>query len=308
MEIIIKPKKKLFVTLAIGHEYKKIWKKNILPSWKIYCKKNNIGLVLLSDNLLSKQNKFWKKATWQRLLIGEFIKKKFRYVEDICILDTDIVINPYSPNIFKYQKKNKINLTSLRFNLPFEYKQTIRKIAFFRKKYIDKNYPLDSLLNCDLKTLYRSDKLQPQKDEFCVGVMMFNIKRFSKLLYEWFFLFKKNLDTTTKGGCQTQLNYLILKNNLHNCINYKFQAIWIFELASRFPYFLKYITNTKILGELTETILMDNYFLHFAGGGKESTFWKNDKFLKSINFKTLGDFQRYTRRKLKGLPKIKIVN
>ncbi len=308
MEIIIKPKKKVLVTIALGKEYKKIWKKNILPSWKRYCKKHDIGIILITKDLISKKSKFWKKATWQRLLVGEIIKKKFKYVDDICVLDTDILINPNSPNIFQYQKKDKINLTSLRYNLPFEYKKTIRKIVFFRRKFINKYYPLDSLINCDLKTLYASDKLKPQGNEMCVGVMMFNIKKFSKLLNNWFFLFKKNLDTTTQGGCQTQLNYLILKNNLENCLDYKFQAIWIFELASRFPYFLKYINNSKILGELTETILMDNYFLHFAGGGKESTFWKNKNFLNKIDFKNLDKFQKYYDRKLKGLPKIKIKN
>ncbi len=127
-------------------------------------------------------------------------------------MDIDIIINPYSPDIFKNIKKNKINLTSLRKNLPFTYDDTIRKMAFFRKKFINKKYSLDSLLNADLKTLYKSEKLPPQKDEMCVGVMVFNIKKFSKILYNWFYNYKKNIDTTTGGGCQTILNYLILKN------------------------------------------------------------------------------------------------
>lgn len=308
MKVLIKPKKKLIVTIAIGNEYQNIWKKNIYPSWKLYCKKYNLGLIVFERDLVPKNSEYWKKATWQRLLVGEKVKELFPKVDDVCFLDTDIIINPTAPNIFLYQKKNKINLTSLRTKLPFEYKKTIRKMAYFRKKYINKKYPLDSLLNCDLKTLYKSDKLIPQKDEMCVGVMMFNIKKFSKILHDWFYLYKNNVDTTTRGGCQTQINYHILKNEYENLLDYRFQSIWIFELVNRFPFALRSINKTNLLGELTSSILLDNYFLHFAGSGKESVFWKKKNFLKKINFNLLKDFNRYYFQKLKGLPRIKIRN
>jgi len=308
MRIYIKPQKKIIATIALGKDYQKIWKKNIYPFWKIYCKIHNLGLVVFEEDLIEKNDIFWKKATWQRLLVGEKIKKKFPKVEDVCFLDTDIIINPTAPNIFNFQKKNKINLTSLRNFLPFEYKKTIRKMAYFRKKYINKKYPLDSLLNADLKTLYKSDKLEPQKDEMCVGVMMFNIKKFSRKLHDWFYLFEKNIDTTTGGGCQTQLNYLILKNKYENLLDYKFQSIWIFELVNRFPFILKNINNLSYLGYLTTTILLDNYFLHFAGGGIESTFWRTKEFTKRIDINLLKEFNKYYFKKLKGLPKIKIKN
>lgn len=308
MKIIIKPKKKLIACIAIGSEYRGLWKKNILPTWKLYCKKNNIGLVLFEKDLIKKENLFWKKATWQRLLVGEQVRKKLPNVEYLCIMDIDIIINPYSPDIFKNIKKNKINLTSLRKNLPFNYDDTIKKMAFFRKKFVNKKYSLDSLLNCDLKTLYKSEKLTPQKDEMCVGIMVFNLKKFSKILYNWFFDYKKNIDTTTGGGCQTILNYLILKNKFENLLDYKFQTIWIFEISSRFPHLLKYIKNKELMASLTSSILLDSYFLHFAGGGKESSVWESKDFYKKINFSDLKNFKNYQKKKLKGIPLISIKN
>jgi len=306
MKIIIKPKKKLIACIAIGLEYRSLWEKNILPTWKLYCKKNNIGLVLFKNDLIEKKSLFWKKATWQRLLVGEVVKKKFPKVEELCVMDIDIIINPYSPDIFKSIKKNKINLTSLRKNLPFNYNDTIRKIAFFRKEFVNKKYSLDSLLNSSLKTLYKSEKLTPQKDEMCVGVMVFNVKKFSKILHNWFFNYKKNIDTTTGGGCQTILNYLILKNKYENLLDYKFQTIWIFEVASRFPHLLKYIKNKQLMASLTMSILLDSYFLHFAGGGKESSVWESKGFYKRINTNILNNFKIYKKKKLKGLPIIPI--
>ena len=192
--------------------------------------------------------------------------------------------------------------------MPFNYEDTIRKIAFFRKEFINKKYPLDSLLNSDLKNLYKLDKLPPQKDEMCVGVMVFNVKKFSKILYNWFFDYKKNIDTSTGGGCQTILNYLILKNKYENLLDYKFQTIWIFEVASRFPYLLKYIKNKELMASLTISILLDSYFLHFAGSGKESSIWESKNFYKRINTNILSSFENYRKKKLKGLPTITVRN
>jgi hypothetical protein len=304
---LIKPQKNTLVCIVIGKKFYSSWYKNIFPSWKLYCKKNKIGLIAFTDNLIQETDPFWKKATWQRLLVGEKVREKFKVVKNVCVIDVDILINPYSPNIFKLCKLNKINTTSLRSNLPFKYENTIRKLAFFKREFLDKNYPLDSLLNCSLKTLYESDGLKPQKDEFCAGIMVFNLKKYSKILKEWFYLFKSGIDTTTKGGCQTQINYLLQKTKVYNLVNYKFQSIWIFEIASRFPHLMKYILKKKnICKDLVISVLLDNYFLHFAGSGNENKIWMKNNFLKAKDFLILKEFNNYSNKKLKGLPLIKI--
>ncbi len=42
---------------------------------------------------------YYKKPTWNKLLLGNEILKKFKQ-KNMCYLDTDILINPISPNIF----------------------------------------------------------------------------------------------------------------------------------------------------------------------------------------------------------------
>ena len=37
----------------------------------------------------------------------------------MCLLDTDIFINPFSPNIFKRLKKNKISVVTAFKDIPF---------------------------------------------------------------------------------------------------------------------------------------------------------------------------------------------
>ena len=300
MRELIKNKKNVIACLAIGEKVYKHWKKNIFPFWKIYCEKHNLGLIVFNNHLINKSNPSWKKPTWQRLLVGYEIKKKYPAIQNVCVLDLDILINPFAPNIFKFIKKNKINLTSLRKNLPFEFKKTVRKLAFFRKKHTNKNYPLDSILNSSIKDLYKADGLKMDKDELCVGVMAFNQNKFPNILRNWFYDFTKKNMKTNFGGCQNQVAYKILKNNHCHLLNYKFQAIWVFEIANRFPIMLKYLKNIKLQSELATSVILDNYFLHFAGAGPESKLWMNPNFFKNVDKKLISQFQSYYLKRLKG--------
>ena len=173
-------------------------------------------------------------------------------------------------------------------------------MAFFRKKYTNKNYPLDSLLNSNLNDLYKADGLKVQKDELCVGVMAFNLKKFSDILYNWFFYYSKKSMNSNFGGCQNQLASKILSNNYCNLLDYKFQSIWVFEIAARFPILMKYLSNLKIVSEFALSILLDNYFLHFAGGGKDAKVWLKPNFFNKINKKLITEFNIYYQKKLKG--------
>jgi len=133
MRIYIKPQKKIIATIALGKDYQKIWKKNIYPFWKIYCKIHNLGLVVFEEDLIEKNDIFWKKATWQRLLVGEKIKKKFPKVEDVCFLDTD-----------DFWKKNKIThqIEYLNNNLDYSIVYSNFNILEKKKKNIRFNFLL----------------------------------------------------------------------------------------------------------------------------------------------------------------------
>ena len=78
MEIIKKSlySKNYIVTIAIGDEYVKNFKKFSLPTWIKYCKKNDLGIIIFTKPLIADNSDQWKKATWQKLLIGDQIKEK----------------------------------------------------------------------------------------------------------------------------------------------------------------------------------------------------------------------------------------
>ena len=132
---IIKAKKNSIACIAIGNKFYKAWSENILSSWILYCKKNKLGLIVFTKDLIKKDSIYWKKPTWQRCLVASRVKENFPIVENICVMDIDILVNPYSPNIFKNINYDKINLTSLRKNLPYNYEDTVRKLAYFRRLF-----------------------------------------------------------------------------------------------------------------------------------------------------------------------------
>ena len=89
------------VTVAIGNKYLDLWEKYAKLNWTTYCKRNNLGLIVITNDLIEKKNRFWKKPNWQKLLIGEYLKNKYsNQIKNVCYLDTDILINPFFPKCF----------------------------------------------------------------------------------------------------------------------------------------------------------------------------------------------------------------
>ncbi len=304
MKVILKSEKSFnyLVTIAIGKKYYANWKKKVLNNWKKYCKKNDIGIIVFLDHLIDLKDEKWKKPHWQKLLVGDKIKKSNLKVNNVCWLDTDVHINFLSPNIFKNYNKKKIGLISLRKNLPFDYKVVTRKLAFLRHKHYDKNYPLDSSLFISLKKLYEYHDLPEQADEACTGVIIFNVKNHAKLFTSWFYKYDKEVKGLTTGE-QTHLNYEIQNYGKVQWLDYKFQAIWAFEMAWNYPFLYYYSSNKSIVKECIESSLRNNYFLHFAGSWNESEMSNLGNFFDDKRkIKLMQDFEKYLSKSLSGKP------
>lgn len=301
MKIIIYNKnyKNCISSIAMGKKYYLDWQKYAKPYWVDYCKKNKLNLIIFDQLIVKPGDKYFKKINWQKLLIGEEIRKKFKNIKNICYLDSDILINSSAPNIFKNFNKNKISVVSKRFRLPYDYETTMKKIAFFRKKYVNKNYSLNSSINISLKKLYKMHNFTVQKDEFCSGVYVFNINKYSKFMENIFFKYDRDVKSITNNGDQTHINYEFQKNAKVNFVNYKYQTIWLYELINYYPFLLT-SKNKKLISECVRASLFNCYFLHFAGTGSESNAWKN-KFLvlKSyMNMKFLNEYNQYLNKKI----------
>lgn len=82
-----------------------------------------------------------------------------------------------------------------------------------------------------------------------------------------------------------------------NWLNYRFQALWNFEVTEKYPFLYNFKKKkNKIIQKCVESSLMNTYFLHFAGSWYDSGHWKikniflNDNFLKM--YKKLIKYQK----------------
>ena len=293
------------VTIAIGDVYLNNWRAKAFNSWCNYATRHNLQIIVITEQLIDKSHKSWKKPQWQKMLIGEYIERFYPEITEICYLDTDIIINEFAPNIFNEISDFKIASVSIRKNLPFHRESVYKKLAVLRRNYLDPDYPLDSALLISLNDLYVYHDLPPQDDEFCSGVLLFKVKQFSKIMKDWFYLYDKEINTITNGGEQTHLNYHVLSGNFFKQLEYRWQAIWSYEVAWKYPFLFKSkMKNLEFIQECAKASLSDNYFLHFASRWTESEIWK----LVQLDFdltehQTLSDYLAFLNFDHKGAPK-----
>lgn len=306
MKVVIHPTKSsnVLATIAIGEQCYQNWEKYAFPTWKQYCERHGLGIVVFDSDLISKTDPTWKKPTWQKLLIGNAFKKQFHSVSNVCYLDTDILVNPTAPNVFDAYDFNTIGLVSVRNHLPYPYENVLRRIAFLRNKYYDSNYPLDSSLFISLDDLYRFHGLPIQNDEVCAGFFVFNVKLHSDFLGSIFAKYAQNVKSITGGGDQTHFNYEIQHGGKLTWLDYRFQALWTYEMAWKYPFLYDVEqANNELIRECIEASLFTNYFLHFAGSWHESEMWKVGGVLEGEKVqKRFEAFAEYLKAPVTGLP------
>ena len=288
----------VLISHAIGSNYLEDWEKNALPSWISYCNKHNLGLIMLVSKIIDDG----KKLYWHKLLIGNELQKLNIDIANCCYLDTDIIINPGSPNIFKFYDKKKIALVSQYKNLPYNRLATLKRLAFFRHNFYNKNYPLDSSLFFSAKETYKFHNLDKFDDYACMGLFIFNIKNHTNFLYKIFFKYDNKHLSLDGGGEEVYMNYEILKNNLVQWISYKWQSLWIFEMPCCHSH-LYFDFNQKALINSIQTSLFNCYFLHFAGSWEGKHFKSGHLLYKTMNCKYFEDFESYDKIRLTRKPK-----
>ena len=301
--------KNYLAAIAIGSKHFKDWKKYAYPSWKAYCKKNNLGIIIIKKDLINKKSFFWKKPTWQRLLIGQYIRENNINISNICVLDTDIFINNLSPNIFKVSNLNKISVVHLHKNLPHsqsDYKLRER-LVYLRRYFLNYSYPLRSSITAKPIEIYKNYNLKnSSNDYFQAGVMVYDVNKHYKLLYKIYLKYCSVINKKKFRGVEIPLNHELTKNTrkLH-WLDYKFQTIWLYELADKYSFLYRVKKNYKEIKKYcAEEIILNSYFLHFAGTFKDAAkVWKIDNFFSDKKLMKLNLAFNSKQKKLK--PKFK---
>jgi hypothetical protein len=307
MKVYIKPGSSghILTTIATGGNFLQHWESHARYGWEEYCYRHDLGLIVFDEELVDRDSEAWKKAHWQKTLLGEYLALHAPEITNVCYLDTDILINPTAPNVFDSYQPNCIGLTSLRNYLPFPYNEVLRRMAFLRHTHYDCSYPLDSSLFMSLDQLFGYHGMPVQSDEACTGLIIFNVANHAELMKSWFYKYDSEVKSITNGGEQTHLNYEIQSHGKVVWLDYRFQAIWAFEMAWKYPflYELGRRDDVDLIRACIEASLYQNHFLHFAGSWHESQMWKLGGIFKSdAALKSLNDYESYLGTPVTGNP------
>lgn len=289
---------KAIVTLAIGDTYETNWRKNAYPSLIEYCKRHNLGLYLQNTSLDTQTLR--KKITWQKLLLAQEIKNNFSYINEFCYIDSDVIANKFEESIFS-SYDGKLALVSQFKNLPFNLNLVLRRIAFYRNWYFSSRYPLDSSLFMGVEEIYKYHNLTPQSDYACAGLFMGDVDQHSKPMKEIFESYDSTVYSITDGGDEPILNFEFQSRFAINWLPYKFQALWLYEMAAYFSFLYEPTTESDMILKCVESSLRNNIFLHFAGSWNESDMISASEKVPG-NRKLSEEFNEYCKKPITGIP------
>jgi len=296
----------VLATIAIGEQYLEPFMKYAYHTWEMYCRRHDLGLILFDDHLIERDHPKFKNPFWQKLLIPKVLKESGHKIRNVCHLDTDILINPFAPNIFSGHDEFKVGLISQMKRMPYERFDVLRRVAFLRNRFLSSSYPLDSILFASIDQLFQFSDLKPQSDYACTGVFIFSPYHHADVITKFFNEFDESVLTPDSGGEELHFNYLVQSQKLDEWLDYRFQAIWIYEVAWKFP-FLYEEKNRKdpdLVKNCVLSSLFANYFVHFAGPWHESQLWKiNDLFKEGPETSMFSEFFDYLTMPVTGKPK-----
>ena len=291
------------VTLAVGESYLEKWKNHASESWIAYCKAHGLGLYVQEENQeLSGPS---KKVTWQKLLIPQKLREQFSTVKTFCYLDSDIVINPQGENVFDYINNLTLNLVSQVKGLPFNLKYAQKIISFYRHNYYSKDYPLDSAIFMTPEQIFSWHGFESFDNYACLGFFAGSIDQLATDLYGMYHSYSHDVVSLTDGGDEPILNFEFQSKYRINWLPYRFQAIWLFELATKYPFLYNPShVNPRLIKECVNSSILNNCFLHFAGSWGESSHIQIGPFLNTEESSALLD---YLKRPVSATPKGRIL-
>lgn len=240
--------KTAIVTLIIGKEYLKIWKKFCKKSVEEYAKKHNFDFVLI-DYLIDKSQN--KHVAWQKLLIGTI--NKLKKYDTLIWIDADIVINAESaPNILYGIPKHCVGAVRYHplLSQPLFFTAHSRMAEGLSAPQFNLKILRTHNLNSTPRCLINSGVLVIPKSAY-------------KVLENTYYKY----DEIKNNNHQEQifLSHELYINNLTCFIDDRFNAVW-YEFKQG-PYFFRCSKqNDK---QLIKKVLSEVYFLHFAGPKKD---------------------------------------
>ena len=280
--------KKAIVTLAIGKTYEAMFNQYCRDLWSVYTEKHGFDLIVITDHLDTSPRAQSRTPAWQKCLI--FSDPRVQRYDQVVWVDTDILINPNSPDVTLGVPLEKIGVVD---EAATPSKDDLKLYLERFHNYFDPNPSSTSVdpteapsqamveyLNYAFNpSAYYNDFGLDGKFESVVqtGVMVLSPRYHQELLEHVYYNYEDKGPEWNYE--QRPLGYEILKQKQEFWMATKFNMTWVILKALMYPFldskstltekFLKKAgidSRSTLISQCMTATFLNNYFLHYAGG------------------------------------------
>jgi hypothetical protein len=280
--------KKAIVTLAIGKPYEAMFEKYCQPLWSLYAKKHGFDLIVITHHLDDSPRSKSRTPAWQKCLI--LSDPRVQQYDRVVWVDTDILINPNSPDVTFGVPLEKIGVVD-EAATPHKDDLKLYLERFRQYFYPDESKLVDNSTKAPdhamveyLKyafnpSAYYNDFGLSGNFESIVqtGVMVLSPSHHRELLEHVYYNYEDKGPEWNYE--QRPLGYEILKQNQEFWMPTKFNMTWVILKALQYPFLDSPSTlaerlltkvgvdfRASLISECMTATFLNNYFLHYAGG------------------------------------------
>lgn len=267
--------KRALVTLAIGKKYRRRFEKLCYKSWRAYAEKYNLDLVVITEVLDESERANNRSPAWQKcLILSQTQVKKY---DQVAWVDSDILINPTSPNLFNGVPIEAIGAVDA-YATPNKEDHLLGLERLY--DYWEKT-GIEFVRNVSAADYHKQFGLYSDHSSVVqTGVIVLSPGNHREVLEH---VYDKYDD---KGGAHWNyemrpLSYEILNRSAVHWLNPKFNMPWPYVKQFLYPFLSKgrafekvlnrygLVSKTPLKVKCATTAFLNNYFLHFAGSAAE---------------------------------------
>jgi hypothetical protein len=272
-------KKKAIVTLAIGEKYIQMFENICRKNWANYCEKFDYDLIVISKSLDESTRSVKRSPAWQKLLICS--QDWSLQYDQLVWVDADILINhAHSPDICAGTPIDRISAVET-YSIP---DRRIHDISLKRLydawdlngvKYIDNLSPSKYYSNRGINLLEGLDSVVQ------TGVFVCS-PQYHRQFFEHVYNSYEDEHGSEWNYEMPALSYEILKNNLQNWLDPKFNYCVMNIYSAYYPFIFNRDEHLNFFKKGFDRLVRKM--------GVEDRFIENDKILALKNIYDLGFF------------------
>jgi len=249
------------VCLALGNAYAEAFARRSYPRAKAYCEAIGADLIVFTSPLDVTERAQARSPAWQKLLV--FTQPEVIKYENVCFIDSDILINPASPNIFD-AAADTVGLV----RPPTPQANPLNRLIAQAQQ--DRIHAFIHSLGCKLyRTAYEPFGIEDDHPhDFNTGVLLAQPKRHGLFFMDVYYGYEDAGSAVYNYEQWPLVHELIAQNAFHE-IDPLFNVI----LNDMLVYHHGYLMDTgappgtfdALIARIVEFYLSSAYFVHFAG-------------------------------------------